>query len=120
MTQTAEVPALEPVSDLLCEAIGLGLKRQPVTLPSSAGFRYAAITPCLSPRILVKEPHLRRRPLPGPLPPTNPWRTRHIVHPGQRHTVCPVYPVRLARAMGLCGSVRIWNGRHQPRKGRPT
>ena len=108
MTQTAEVPALEPVSDLLCEAIGLGLERQPVTLPSSAAFRYAAITQCLSPRVLVKEPHLRRRPLPAHCHQRTPGVPATSSIPANTTPVFPVYPARLARAVGLCGSVRIW------------
>ena len=111
MIQTAEVPALEPVSDLLCEAIGVGLERQPVTLPSSTAFRYAPITQCYSPRILVKEhtcddgrdghsrAHCHQR---------TPGAAATSSTPANATPVFPVYPVRLARAMGLCGSVRIW------------
>ena len=60
MTQTAEVPARKPVSDILREAARLGLELQTETLPYSAAFLYEAIYDSLIPRLTLKEPHRRR------------------------------------------------------------
>ena len=62
MTQIAEVPAREPVSDSLSKAARVGRQRQPVTLPCSAAFQYVAITQSLIPRNLLKEPRRRIAP----------------------------------------------------------
>ena len=62
MTQIAEVPAREPVSDTLRNIARVGRERQPVTLPCSAAFQYEAITQSLIPRNLLKEPRRRIAP----------------------------------------------------------
>ena len=56
MTQSAHVPARQPVSDILREAARRGLGLQPGTVPTSAGFLYAAIGETLDPRQQVEGP----------------------------------------------------------------
>ena len=60
MTHTSQVPAREPVSDMLREAARLGLELQPETLPASAALLYGAICDSLIPRLKLKEPQRRR------------------------------------------------------------
>ena len=60
MTQTAEFPAREPVSDILREAARLGLELPPERMPSSAAHLYEAINDSLIPHLNVREPHRRR------------------------------------------------------------
>ena len=60
MTQTAHVPAREPVSQFLREAARLGLELRRETLRSRAELLYKRICDSLIPCPKIKEPHRPR------------------------------------------------------------
>ena len=60
LTQTAHVPAREPVSQFLREAARLGLEFRREMLLSRAALLYKRIYDSLIPCLKIKEPHRRR------------------------------------------------------------
>ena len=60
MTQTCQIPAREPVSDMLREAARLGLELLPEMLRDSAALLYGAICDSLIPRLKLRETQRRR------------------------------------------------------------
>ena len=91
MTQTADVPAGEPVSQIPRELARVDLEPRPETLRSRAALLYERVYDSLIPRLEVQEPHSRRTAL------------------DTANTLCPEYDV--ARYLQPDFLVRAWHFR---------
>ena len=131
MTQTVHVAAREAVYQILRQALRLGLELRPRTLRSGAELPYERIHESLIPLRKVKELYRRRMALDtantcAPSTPAPAIRSR-ISHPIRDISSCTSrarvpFTSRL-RALGVYGSVRIWDCSRRPWKGasvRPT
>ena len=87
MTQTAHVPAREPVSQFLCEAARLGLELRRETLLSRAALLYKRFCDSLIPWLKIKESH------------RIPYRPGHRRHPMRRASRGPLSGARFHRPM---------------------
>ena len=104
MTKTADVPAREPVYQILREAVRLGLELRPKTLCSRAALPHERIYENLIPLRKVKELHPRRIALDNA-------NTRCAEHAGARHQEPDFTPdarhFRLYFALARVGGVRL-------------
>ena len=119
MTQTAHVPAREPESHILREAAGA--EPQPETLPSRAERLFVAIVGNPIPCPRTKESRGGRKSPwvpPSPYAPGTPQRAiRSPIPPTGAWPFPPTCRARYARALGVYGCVRIWEGPRRAWKG---
>ena len=125
MTQTAHVPAREPVPENQREAARLDLELQPGTLLSRAALLYKRICDSLILCLKIKEPHCRRNVLHTGImlcaghagaryqEPDSTDRCLTVSAPASRTRAVYVSRARVA----VCGRVRIRDARRRRWKG---